>query len=418
MEQQPLVSVIIPEVEDDTYLVRCINSIRQQTYENVEIILAGSDYPSKVERNCNIRIVSGVNRENTLNKAIDISNGKYILFCSVTSILSYVLIATLIEHAEKNAGCAYAFVRLPENENFSICRSTEISLWGKLFCKEKLLENNIHFSENFSFSTEEFVLRYLALFTKSYEADHAEIYETDTRIFDRYDKELISEEEIERVLLLFKNCILNSTADFICNLLKIIRPDASLESSFRYVVFIARNLNKEKELNYRMAEIYGRNYYTILKAKKDEEMFTNFKSYLRLFENEEEYLNVILKALMIGKEQYKLLTQYNLKDYLFYMDKVPNSADLLTYIEEVNNLKNLLDSERKRIDHLENIKLDLPGRAISSGDNKISSVNVNGREQLLSGPELADFVVNSYQKGNLGLKTILKSITAWIKYKL
>ena len=147
-------------------------------------------------------------------------------------------------------------------------------------------------------------------------------------------------------------------------------------------------------------------------------MFTNFKSYLRLFENEEEYLNVILKALMIGKEQYKLLTQYNLKDYLFYMDKVPNSADLLTYIEEVNNLKNLLDSERKRIDHLENIKLDLPGRAISSGDNKISSVNVNGREQLLSGPELADFVVNSYQKGNLGLKTILKSITAWIKYKL
>ena len=44
--------------------------------------------------------------------------------------------------------------------------------------------------------------------------------------------------------------------------------------------------------------------------------------------------------------------------------------------------------------------------------------NSQGYSYELSGMQLADYVVDKYRSGSLGLKTFFKSFGAWIKFKL
>ena len=39
MEEKVLVSVIIPVYQAEKYLLRCVQSVREQTYKNLEILL-------------------------------------------------------------------------------------------------------------------------------------------------------------------------------------------------------------------------------------------------------------------------------------------------------------------------------------------------------------------------------------------
>ena len=46
----PLISVIIPVYRSEKYLKRCVNSVRNQTYQNLEIILVDDGSPD----NCGV----------------------------------------------------------------------------------------------------------------------------------------------------------------------------------------------------------------------------------------------------------------------------------------------------------------------------------------------------------------------------
>ena len=45
--EQPLISVIVPVYKTEQYLEKCINSIRNQTYRNLEIILIDDGSPDR-----------------------------------------------------------------------------------------------------------------------------------------------------------------------------------------------------------------------------------------------------------------------------------------------------------------------------------------------------------------------------------
>lgn len=52
MSEQPLISVIVPVYKVEPYLDRCVQSIVNQTYENLEIILVDDGSPDNCPAMC------------------------------------------------------------------------------------------------------------------------------------------------------------------------------------------------------------------------------------------------------------------------------------------------------------------------------------------------------------------------------
>lgn len=86
----PLISIVIPIYNVEKYLARCLESVVNQTYENLEIICVndGSTDTSKViledysKRDQRIRVINQSNGglSNARNTGIDVSKGEYITF--------------------------------------------------------------------------------------------------------------------------------------------------------------------------------------------------------------------------------------------------------------------------------------------------------------------------------------------------
>lgn len=91
-----LVSVIIPTFNRFNYLLNAINSIKNQTYKNIEIIVINDcstepEYYKYEWKNKNIKIIHLEKNSKTIfnfpcagyvrNQGIQIANGKYIAFC-------------------------------------------------------------------------------------------------------------------------------------------------------------------------------------------------------------------------------------------------------------------------------------------------------------------------------------------------
>ena len=79
----PLVSIIIPVYNGENYIRECIDSVRNQTYANTEIIIINDGSTDLTESICkgfvgdNIFLFSTVNQgvSSARNKGIDIATG-------------------------------------------------------------------------------------------------------------------------------------------------------------------------------------------------------------------------------------------------------------------------------------------------------------------------------------------------------
>lgn len=96
--EKPLVSIIVPVYNTEFYLERCIQSLLQQTYKNIEILLIddgstdGSAYLCDrfAEQYANIHVVhmenGGVSAAR--NKGLDIAQGEFVLFIDSDDTIS------------------------------------------------------------------------------------------------------------------------------------------------------------------------------------------------------------------------------------------------------------------------------------------------------------------------------------------
>lgn len=149
-----LISIIVPIYNVERYLKRCVDSIRKQTYSNIEIILVDDGSPDGCPKMCeeyavmDDRIVV-IHKENgglssARNAGIELASGEYIAFVDADDVINKKYIEILYHICEEN-GCDIAqceFISVPEEfvkaEVKDECQVSIISSKDALYnsCKE------------------------------------------------------------------------------------------------------------------------------------------------------------------------------------------------------------------------------------------------------------------------------------------
>lgn len=173
-----LVSVIVPIYNVEKYLQKCIDSLLNQTYKNIEIILVNDgtlDDSLKIcednqKKDSRIKIISQENGglSKARNTGLENATGEYICFIDSDDFVSEFYVEKLLKNAiETNSDiCACGFKYVDEDNNiwmkkhkknkifnkiealrdiFTSIQETEIMVWNKLYKKSLFDENNLTF---------------------------------------------------------------------------------------------------------------------------------------------------------------------------------------------------------------------------------------------------------------------------------
>lgn len=178
------VSVIVPVYNTELYLKRCINSILNQSFQDIELIIVNdnsTDSSSKIikdfiDKNNNIIYINNEENRgvsNCRNEAIKISRGEYILFVDSDDYLDESMIETMYNEASSNnldiAICGYfldyedgntqnRIINLDENRIYNRYEILSEILhhkngitghsWNKLLKTSIIKSNNIQYPEH------------------------------------------------------------------------------------------------------------------------------------------------------------------------------------------------------------------------------------------------------------------------------
>lgn len=108
-----LISVIVPVYNVEQYLMRCVDSIRRQTYQNIEIILVDDGSPDNCPQMCEeirqmdtrVRVIHKKNGGLGFarNSGLDAANGSYVTFIDSDDWISDDHIENLYREAKRTA---------------------------------------------------------------------------------------------------------------------------------------------------------------------------------------------------------------------------------------------------------------------------------------------------------------------------
>lgn len=111
MKELPLISVIVPAYRVENYLDRCLQSITEQTYRNLEIILVDDGSPDRsgeicdawAQRDSRIRVIHKENGGGgpARNAALDIAEGQLLAFVDSDDYVAPDMFSHLYENLHK-----------------------------------------------------------------------------------------------------------------------------------------------------------------------------------------------------------------------------------------------------------------------------------------------------------------------------
>ena len=111
MKEEKKISIIIPIYNVEKYLPACVESILQQTYKNLEIILVDDGSPDRCPVICDdlaqkddrIRVIHQKNKglSGARNTGIDNAQGDYLIFVDSDDTVEQTLVEELYTYAEK-----------------------------------------------------------------------------------------------------------------------------------------------------------------------------------------------------------------------------------------------------------------------------------------------------------------------------
>lgn len=172
---QPLVSVIIPVYNCEKYIKKCLNSVMQQSYLNIEIIVIddGSTDASLeiikrlLDTDERIVLIQQSNQGVSVarNIGVDKACGKYVTFLDGDDYIGCDYIKIFVANAEEADAelcvCGYTMVdehgkkilELSPKEKYIKCEQEEyiykiLGISGRFYNKEFWIKHNIRFEEN------------------------------------------------------------------------------------------------------------------------------------------------------------------------------------------------------------------------------------------------------------------------------
>lgn len=188
----PLVSIIIPVYKVEKYLRRCLESVRNQTYKNIEVILVDDGSPDGCPAICDeyaakdkrFRVIhkenGGVDRARNVGLE-NVTGGGYIsvidsddwlpkraieeLVGNDDSLIDFVCgssYTVLISGKKQAAYLQDDFFLKDESEKLSNCLGAVCTPWGKLYRKSIICDNHIRFPMDMKINDDTyFVFNYL-----------------------------------------------------------------------------------------------------------------------------------------------------------------------------------------------------------------------------------------------------------------
>ena len=118
MENNIKVSVIIPVYNSEKFICRCVDSVLNQTYKNLEIFLIDDGSPDNCPKICDeyakkderIRVFHNENGGASVarNFALEKMNGDYVIFIDSDDYIKAEMIETMLNKIqEMGGGCSY-----------------------------------------------------------------------------------------------------------------------------------------------------------------------------------------------------------------------------------------------------------------------------------------------------------------------
>lgn len=159
MEDEEIVSIIIPVYKVEKYLDRCVESIANQTYKNLEIILVDDGSPDECPRMCDewarkdnrIKVIHKENGglSDARNAGIDVFTGDYILFIDSDDYIDSTMVEKMlgkIKHDNTDmCVCAFETFKDGEDPKRSYKKQAEIITADEALFRLTQREYNVYF---------------------------------------------------------------------------------------------------------------------------------------------------------------------------------------------------------------------------------------------------------------------------------
>ena len=194
-DNNELISIIVPIYNVQKYLDRCMKTLLNQTYRNIEIILVDDESPDECPKMCEEyakidQRVKVIHKKNgglgfARNSGLEIAQGKYIIFVDSDDYVTENMCHLLYEAAKKyEADVVYGGIFYADGEKIKENKVvTKERVWkGKQEVKDLLLDF-IATEPNEKKDTIMEVSVWKALFRK--------------KVFDEYDISFVSEKRID-----------------------------------------------------------------------------------------------------------------------------------------------------------------------------------------------------------------------------
>ncbi len=180
MSESKKVSIVVPIYNVEAYLKRCVDSLRQQSYQDLEIILVDDESPDGCPAMCDafakedprIKVVHKKNGGlgNARNEGAKVATGDYLLFVDSDDYISRYLVEKCVASGEKYGSdmVLFDYQRLEPDGSIEVCTMDaipedraftlkeypmvlfeSISAWNRMFRRDFFEKSGVRYPEGY-----------------------------------------------------------------------------------------------------------------------------------------------------------------------------------------------------------------------------------------------------------------------------